>query len=258
MLKIWPVIQWIALAVAVILTFNRNFWISAMLVLVIFGVVTDRQVRINLLKWSLVMIVLVSIVPLLAFFDPESEGALLLRSTFERMISVFSADTYENAYDSNLSTSSLNFRAIESEYALERLTPPPLLGIGMGAQYRPFDPTLDWEEFDGRGYLHNAHLWILLKAGLLSYICLIVAFFISVRRGIKYYRYLHDPRMKAIVLGFSLSLIGILTSALVDPILTDLAWTPVFGVMIGITEVIYRDLSWSIALNEDSLVKLES
>jgi MFS family permease len=257
MLKVFPVLQWVALAVAVILTFNRNFWISSLLVFFIFGALTDRQVRKNLLKWSLVMLVLLSIIPVLAFFAPDSEGALLLKSTFDRMISVFSTDTYEDAHDSNLAASSLAFRAIEDEYASPYLTPPSLIGIGMGAQYRPFDPALDWEQFDGRGYIHNAHLWVIIKAGLLSYIFLIIAFFISVKRGLKYYRYLHEPRMKAIVLGFSLSLIGIMTSAIVDPILTDLAWTPVFGVMIGITEVIYRDLSVKETL-EPSLVRVEA
>jgi hypothetical protein len=256
MLKLFPVLQWISLTVAVILTFNRNFWISALLVFVIFGVLTDRQVRANLLKWSIVMIAMLSIIPVLAFFAPDSEGALLLKSTFDRMISVFSADTYD-AYDSNLAASSLAFRSIEDNYALPYLTPPSLLGIGMGAQYRPFDPALDWEQFDGRAYIHNAHLWVIIKAGLVSYIFLIVAIIICVKRGLKYYRYLDDPRMKAIVLGFSLSLIGILTSAIVDPILTDLAWTPVFGVMIGITEVIYRDLEANKTL-VPSLVRVEA
>jgi hypothetical protein len=257
MLKIFPVIQWGALAAALIITFNRNFWISSLLVFFIFGLVTNRQVRTNLLKWLLVMIVLLSIIPLLAFFAPDSEGALLLRSTFDRMISVFSVDTYEDSYDTNLAASSLAFRSIEDEYAAPYLTPPSLLGIGMGGQYRPFDPALDWEQFDGRGYIHNAHLWVIIKAGLISYIFLIVAIIICVKRGLKYYRYIDDLRLKAIVLGFSLSLIGILTSAIVDPILTDLAWTPVFGVMIGITEVIYRDISANKTLTP-SLVSVEA
>ncbi|MGB1285918.1 MAG: O-antigen ligase family protein [Aggregatilineales bacterium] len=236
----WITLAWVLTALGVLLTFNRNFWVSAVFVIGVFMIVVDPVTRSQLLrllaKSGVVLLILLAVI----LSSPESTLAQTVTSMGDRFFSLFSSDTYQNTVRSDNNTSSLEFRRIESEYALKRLSPPPLFGLGAGANYRPKLDALDSENFDGRGYIHNAHLWVILKTGVLGYGALMAMFLLTIFRGIRYWKIVDAPGDRAILLGFSLSLIGILTSAIVDPILSDLTWTPVCGILVGVNEVYIR------------------
>jgi hypothetical protein len=233
-------VLWIFYTIGIILTFNRNMWLSGGIVYVLYLVALDKTRRAKVIRlYATALISLLLLIGAVFAFAPGSTAAVVLESTVVRFISIFDDRTYTAGYSATNTVASLEFRKIEMKYALPQLVPPPLLGKGMGALYRPLlFNILDYENSDMRGYIHNSHFWVLLKAGLVSYLALIGAFLVMFARG---WRWRQATRVyQPLVLGFAFSLIGILLSAIVDPILVDLTWTPVCGAMFGIIEVALR------------------
>jgi hypothetical protein len=233
-------ILWLFYSIGIILTFNRNMWLSGGLVYFMYLFALDKPRRMKAIQlYSAAIGTLVALIAAVLILLPGSTPALVLESTIVRFTSIFDDSTYNAEYSQTNTVASLEFRKIEMSYAIPQITPPPLIGKGMGALYRPLlMDILDYEDVDMRSYMHNSHFWVLLKAGLVSYLALIAAFLFMFARGWRW----RDaaPVYRPIVLGFAFSLIGILFSALVDPILVDLTWTPVCGAIFGIIEVSFR------------------
>ncbi|MEO1289535.1 MAG: O-antigen ligase family protein, partial [Chloroflexota bacterium] len=238
-------VAWLLLAVGIILTFNRNFWVGSIIIQMFVLLALDKARRTQLAKLYgvciLAMVVLGSIISL----NPETKAAQAINSTVTRFTSLFESDTYNARFDDTANTSSLEWRRIENEVALPVVLRPTLLGLGMGAWYRDYMPVIDEgledQGFDRnvlRGYIHNSHFWIIMKAGWLSYVGLMGATAICVWRGFKHW-HLVDRKYQPFVIGSSLSLIGLMLSAFVDPLLTDLTWSPVAGVIWGLNEAIF-------------------
>jgi len=57
-------------------------------------------------------------------------------------------------------------------------------------------------------------------------------------RGFKLWRRIPNPKLQAILLGFTLAYLGMLIGSIVNPIIMKGNWTPVIGFIIGINEVI--------------------
>jgi hypothetical protein len=117
-----------------------------------------------------------------------------------------------------------------------------LIGLGLGARYRPYDPRLDLPGvgWDARGFIHNGHFWIMIKSGLLGYLFFIWLSFAFLLRGFRYWRCISNPQLRGIVLGFTLTYLGILISAVVNSTFGQWHWTPVIGIMMGTREVALR------------------
>ncbi|HZW98861.1 MAG TPA: O-antigen ligase family protein [Trueperaceae bacterium] len=229
----FTLVAWLTLGVAVLLTFNRNFWLSSGVALLVYAAVARSAERRRLLTLVTSAVLLGGTVTAgAAILFPDTRVADLAFSLSERIGSIVSPSTYTSTNDQNLAVSSLNFRKIETEYALRHLQPPGLLGLGVGAQYRPTLPALDWEQFDGRGYIHNGHLWILLKTGVLGYLTLVGAMVLTVARGLRVWRRA-PSELRGAALGVPLVVLAVLLSSIVDPILAELAWAPLFGVLAG-------------------------
>ena len=63
------------------------------------------------------------------------------------------------------------WRAVEDKYAVERALGSPVVGLGLGAAYRPDVPGQPFVGDDkayGRTYVHNFYLWFAVKLGLLG------------------------------------------------------------------------------------------
>ena len=111
---------------------------------------------------------------LVVFSDPDSRATRLVGASMDRLSTLGSSGTYQGQ------DSSVNWRKIENGYAFSAIASHPLIGLGMGARYRPWDSRLDYRgaggtDHDFRKHIHNGHLWILLQSGLLGYLSLDVA-----------------------------------------------------------------------------------
>jgi len=159
-----------------------------------------------------------------------------MRASFDRLATLGSQRT--------LSEDSLQWRYVENEYALRQIASHPLLGLGLGARYRPFDPRIDYRgmNWDARGFIHNGHLAILLASGLPGYLCLMWLSLAFLIRGFRYWRCISNSQMRGIVLGFTLAYLGVLISAVVGSPFTSWSWTPLIGIMMGVNEVALRKL----------------
>jgi len=240
-------VGWALTSVAVLLTFNRSFFVASALVFAIMAVVSTPWQRRKLAGAIGGAGAIAIIVVACVLAGPANQVRDTVVSYLDRIASLGDSDTYDAALtDSGWTVSSLEFRRIENEYAAEHLDPPPLLGLGAGASYRPFDDRLDSEDFpDGDRYIHNGHLWVILKAGVLGYAALLVAYAATAGWGWRVWRRARDPRDQAIGLVFALAVPSLLTISIVDPALADVAWAPLFGIIAGWTAIVARPLARS-------------
>lgn len=235
-------IGWLVTGAGVLLTFNRNFWVSSVVVLSLIAIALGRGHRRHFGRGLLGATGIATALCLAVLVGPSNEVKTSLIGFGDRTLSIFDSETYESTSTTpNGSLSSLEFRRAENRYAAPHLTPPSPLGLGAGAPYRPLDPRLDWDEFiDGPAYIHNGHFWVLIKAGYIGYGALMVAFLSSIARGLNLWRRLEDPKHQAVCIVFSLGLVGVLLSSIVDPALTDATWAPIFGVITGVNAAFLR------------------
>jgi hypothetical protein len=141
---------------------------------------------------------------------------------------------------------SVVYREIEDQYAYPQIASHPFLGLGLGANYRPWDNRLEGSIYTPDPltyYIHNGHLWVMLKTGLIGYLCLICFLLLFVIRGLQNWYRLPNPFLKGMVLSFTIMVPGILLACFADPIFQQSYWTPVIGVMLGMGEVALRTIN---------------
>jgi O-antigen ligase len=233
--RILDFLKWGLLGVALAFTFRRSVWMALVIALLIMNILLQRQERLKYFGWVMVVLVLGITTILLIFSEPHSKMAKLTNAFFERIETIADARSYETN-----SVSTLRWRDFEYKYALPQIASHPILGLGLGAMYRPYLHDIDYEQFDGRRFTHNGHLYIILKTGLLGYLVFLSISILVLWRGFKYWRCLPDPGMRSIVLGITLAFLGAFLSAISEPRFMDWNWTPVLGIMIGVNEVIFR------------------
>jgi hypothetical protein len=221
------------LGLGLVFTFQRNFWVMALLALALFVLLVRGRDRRRAFGWSMALGVAGLVVVLVIFTQPDSQPARLVNASAERLNTL--------AGDRVTTDSSLRARDVEYEYAIPQIRRHLLTGLGAGARYRPFDRRIDQiGGFDGRAYIHNGHLWILLQAGLPGYLGLMWITVLFLWRGFKFWQYVPDSRIKGIMLSFVLVYLGGLLGSVTSPMFMQWFWTPVFGLMFGVNEVIIR------------------
>lgn len=225
---------WCLLGLAVVFTFNRSYWaIVAVIFFLLFWIIRkgDKQRLIGLGVIALILLVL-ALLP--SMILSESRTTTLVGSSLGRLATLVNPDTANEG--------SLQWRYIETDYALGQIASHPLIGLGLGARYRPFDSHIDYvgQGWDARTYIHNAHLWIMLDTGLLGYGCLMLLSVVFLARSFRYWHQIRDVEMQSAVLGFALTYIGIQVTAIVNPIFMQWFWVPLLGIMMGVNEAILK------------------
>ncbi len=115
-----------------------------------------------------------------------------------------------------ISQGSLKYRVLETDMVLESISESPIIGFGPGKQTkkRMFTYVSASEE----PYVHNGYLWYVLKFGIIGLIFLFILFaryFISLKTQIRG----SPPLLKAMLVGTSASLIGILPIAITNNVI---------------------------------------
>jgi hypothetical protein len=236
------------LALALIATFYRASWLTTGLTMLIIAFQARGQDIKRLIVTGIMAVLTVVIISTTVLTLQGSVGAKLSRAVFERLITVFDSETYES------SGSSLRWRDFEYKYALPNILSNPLVGLGLGARYRPLT-EYDDKNYDGRSYIHNGHIYVLLKSGIFGYVGLLWFMFGITVRGLGRWRNILDPYMRGIVLAFALSPPAILIVSMVEPYLMTEWWTPVIGIIAGINEIVLRQFSTGSSSTLSSVVR---
>lgn len=219
-------------SIALILTFLRSFWLGTGLALLFLAILLEGQARQRLIGLGVTAIIVASTLYFLAALNKEVQLADLVQAAIERL---------NTATNSILEDQSLRWRYPEYEHAFSQIIKHPLMGIGFGAKYRLFDMRMDSTGiFDGRAYLHNGHLWILTKSGLLGYLSFMWLSTLFITRGLTRWRMISNAWLKGCVLGFTLTYLAILIIAIVTPVFMQGFWTPIIGIMMGTNEAIFQ------------------
>ncbi len=227
--------QWAILGVGVILTFSRSHWILTLFSLFMLLFFIEAKIRWRILKWFLVLFFLSPIVLLPVLAAPDSAPAHLVNASIERFFSVTNFENYVSGGESTL-----RWRDFEYVYGIPQIIKHPVTGLGLGAKYRDPIYDVDAKEKGLLYYLHNSHLWIAIKTGLIGYLFFISFLFFAVWRGFRLYKDVDDLYFRGAVLGFTLAVFSAIWVGLIHAVFMSLFWTPLLGLIIGINESIYR------------------
>lgn len=224
------------LGMAVLFTFLRSYWAVLLTVFLLLGFIFRGSERQKYLMWILTIIFTVAIMLFLVVINQDTQRMKVVGASIDRLNSLFRGETFQGQ------DSSFNYRVIETQYALPQIISHPLIGMGMGANYRPLDSRLDWGEIDGRNFIHNGHLSILIQSGLLGYVCLMWLSMTFLIRGFRYWRGIPNNWMRGVFLGYTLIYLVVMVAAVVNSTFMQWAWTPVIGIIMGTNEVILRNV----------------
>ncbi len=222
--------------IGVLLTFKRHFWGALVVIfLIMFFFSNRKEMQRILLRGGATMAVLIVGVYFVLNYT-GSVGPNLIKGATDRLLSLTQSNTYEDP------DSSLRWRDFENQYAMSHFASHPIIGIGLGARYRPWMPARDWENYDGRRYIHSGIFWLLMRTGSLGFVSMVWLMVVYVVRGFKYWRLVPNSTYGAYILGFTLSTLGMLMGNWVEPLISEWYWTGVTAVMMGVSELMIRTI----------------
>ena len=227
--------QWAVIGAAMLVSFNRTHWGVAGLSLVITFFLTNPEQRKKILTWGLYLLWLIPLAVLPALFFPESAYGALVQAAINRFSTFFSSTSYVDP-----TQSTIIWRNFEYRYGLPQIAQNPFFGLGMGAKYRPFISQIDGYGNMGPHYTHNGHLWIAMKAGLLSWISLITYLVMVIVDGFKKWQRVEDPDKQSLALGFTLVAVSIILASILHPIIITFFWTPLLGIIFAVNHLIFK------------------
>jgi O-antigen ligase len=223
-----------------LLAFRRSWWVVLVLALSLVAYLVKGGARRTLIGWGVVLMSPAMLVLLVVFNAPDLPLSRLLQGAWDRLntVNVGAVTGGDDNY---------NYRRIENGYALSAIASSPVMGLGLGARYRPLDPRLD--EYDprtgglmeGREYfMHNSHLQMLMQSGLLGYLSLTWLSLAFLLRGFRNWRKIANARKGAVILGFTLVYLVVLIAAWANNVFMNSSWVPLLGMVMGINEVILQ------------------
>lgn len=148
--------------------FGRGLWLSVLLAIFVLGFYAKPANYIKFVLFACVAFVLSATA--VAVYKPDYVDAVI--------------DRFTSVAQEVESGSSLGRRNEENIYALDRVYENPVLGVGLGGQFKPFGrESLTWES-ESR-YIHNSYVRIVTKLGvpgLLITIWLVAVFWLRTYR----------------------------------------------------------------------------
>lgn len=230
------------LGLAFLVTFLRSYWAGLIVAVCLMAFLVKGADRRRLIVWGLWGLAVTSTAVLVMYVAsaeaPDSRVSRLLEASWDRYSTLGKSGTFEGRDDN------VEFRRLEYGYAWPAIASSPLIGLGMGAAYRPLDPRLDADIagifHDRSRLIHNGHLTVMLQSGLLGYLSLLWLSLAFLMRGFRNWRMIPDDRMRGVVLGFTLVYLAAFVSAVGNSLFMLWFWTPVIGIIMGINEVVLR------------------
>lgn len=170
---------------AIIGSFARSIWLALAAGIPLFGFLKDKKLGFGITSFAIVLVT----------------GAILLAPTIrDRAESIL--DVTQNQTRLNLWKTSLNIFSAH-----------PLLGVGEDNFDAVFDHYKVEGYYDTTVHPHNDYLTVLVSSGLPGLLAFLGMWGIALRVGLRGWRHASTPELRAILLGGTFSLFGLLIAA---------------------------------------------
>ncbi|MBN2008149.1 hypothetical protein JW960_02250 [candidate division KSB1 bacterium] len=211
-----------------IIGFNRNLWLPAIVMIGLMFLVgtSDHKIRLMIAACGFVFLSMAMVT-----YVQINDGQLkqYVDSTWDRLWSLTRGRKL-------VTEGTLIDRVIENRIARTHIMQHPILGIGLGNDYRD---DVDWNP-KLNAYIHNGYLWILMKMGGLGFIPFMWLLTVGAFRGLKRWKQIPDPFWQSMCLGFTMAHLGMMLSSLVNPVFMQWHSTPLIGIVLGGNELIFH------------------
>jgi O-antigen ligase len=215
-------------------TFFRQYWLTLFVVCVLLLVFLTSRERFRLLKHMMPAIVMgaLLLVALMAF-QPER---------IERITYIFSDRIGSLLEDPFKKEGSLQWRVIETNYALQQISRHPVFGIGLANSYRPPMAGESSSMYSGWAYkyIENGYLYIALMMGLMGLLPFLWLSALYLIRVFLYQREIQEDGLRAFYLGFGAAFLGMAACNLASPTFVIGTRLVFFPVTMAISEIILR------------------
>jgi O-antigen ligase len=214
-------------------TLFRNYWLTLLVVCILLVLFLSPQERTRLLKrmtWTVVASLLIAIV--FTVTQPHQ---------VEKIAYVIS-DRVGSLLKEPLKTEgSLQWRMIETYYALRQIKHHPVFGIGLANHYRP--PMESEGEMYSNWtykYIENGYLYILVMMGFVGFIPFLWLCAAYLLRILRHHHEIKEESLRAVYLGLGAAFLGMLVCNFVIPAFVFGSRLIFFPLAMAISEIILR------------------
>ncbi len=214
---------------AILLTFNRSYWVTILFCLVILVCSSTILQKARMIVVGVVFLALLVLAVQFGVLRSDKVDGFI-QAVAARVESLYDAERI-------MHSATIKWRKMEHFYAAESIKDHPLIGIGLGNEYRPYyiKPRDDLTR-----YIHNGYYGITLKTGFLGLAAYLCFFILSLVRGVLYWKRVDDHALKTALVGFSLSATGIMIAVIINPIFLQWYSIVIIATMFGLNEAIIR------------------
>lgn len=221
--------------IALIMTFNRTHWLMVFAAVLLTLFVTEWKERDKFVYWGVVLVLFIIVIVGIALINPSSDFGHFVMTSLQRGLTMFQLDSYQQT-----TQSTLRWRDFEYQYGFMQVARHPVIGMGLGAIYRPNLFVIDHPNFFGQVYTHNAHLWLAMKTGLLGYGLFMLFILRFILRGFLGWKKIEDPSQHVLLLAITCVMLTVVIGANIHPFFMTLFWSPLIAVLLGLGEAIIR------------------
>lgn len=207
-----------------ILKFHRHMYMAVILAAVAIAVLAFRYVRKTLVRTVVLFLSGLIMAATLLAWGPSS----ILRYADLSVKRVQSLQTIK-------STRTVSLRLLENRYAIAKSRNYPLFGIGFANSYRP---PIYGPEDNLNSFVHNGYLSIIVKTGLLGFGAFLWLSILFVRKGLRLWDRVDDVFLKGMLLGSTVSYLGMAFASMTSPYFFADWGVAVFGLMFALTEFV--------------------
>jgi O-antigen ligase len=222
-----------------LLTYTRGQWIASIVSLVLACLLLPRAAQVRIAQGLLAAggVVAFGVLLFAAGLEPPGNVGTYGGALVSRALSAFNLDQ-------TLASPSLQWRAFETEQALNALLEAPQ-GVGLGSAYRPVT-TFAGEAAGYQGpeplnrFVHNSYLYIAVKTGVLGlgvFLWFCVAF---IARSGRLLRRTPETSERWLVLAVLATFVGVMQWSITEANFMQTGSTAVVGLMVGIVMSVSR------------------
>lgn len=214
-------------------TYFRQYWLTLLVVCTLLMFFLRGWERLRLIKrFAPVAFAIMLILAVLLVTQPSQVLKIAQPLT----------DRLETLGQNPLKEGSLQWRVIESRYAINKIVQYPILGIGLGNRYRPpMESESDTNSFGWTSiYIENGYLYIALMMGLVGLIPFLWLCTTFLLRIFQNHREIRDDGLRAVYLGIGAAFLGMMACNIATPTFVIGTRLVFFPTSMAICEIILR------------------